>query len=644
MLPSDLGGIAEAIAPRRPRGEATPSPRAQMSIHRITVYASAVLLAALVVPNVIPAQHQHPAAAQPDSRMRPDSAVAQDSAMGGHDMGEMMAGTLGISRTRMGSGTSWLPDSSPMHANHKMWGRWTAMIHGVAFLEYDKQYTRRGDDQLGIIDWEMVMAMRRVGSGMLHLRGMSSLEPVTIGAKGYPLLLQTGESYKGSPLFDRQHPHDLFMELAAMFEQPIASNLAVSLYGGAVGEPALGPVAFMHRPSAQSDPFAPLGHHWQDATHISYGVATVGLYSHRWKVEGSLFNGREPDENRWDFDFRRLDSYAGRLTVNPTGRWSFAGWYGYLDSPEELRPDESTRRYGASALYSGRGWRGGEWATLVMWGANAHGGETEPSAVMESNLELGPRNTVFARYEYVRKGAEDLVIPDAPPEQQYNINSVVAGYIREVGSIWGGTIGVGFRASLNFIPASLEPTYGTTTPGGFAVYLRVRPKRMVMGSEMSGMAAMQMGRDSMAGMQHAGAKDSAMMDSEHMRVMREIYMRMMADPVIRERAAKDTVIQRLMQRMPEGMMGDTTGVHAGHRADSAAADTPEARRAMEFVTLLLSDPQIEARVHADARLHRLWSDPDVQRCLEAMRRLKAAGQPLPAACPAALPAGGKHPH
>jgi hypothetical protein len=604
-----------------------------MSLRRIAVCASVFLLAPLFAPNDARAQHEHPAPARPDTVIRPDAAAAPDSAMGDHAMHEMMAGTLGISHTRMGSGTSWLPDSSPMHANHKMWGDWTIMVHGVAFLEYDKQYTRRGDDQLGLIDWEMIMAMRRVGSGMLHLHGMASLEPATLGGRGYPLLLQTGESYKGRPLIDRQHPHDLFMELGAIFEQPVAPNLAISLYGAAVGEPALGPVAFMHRPSAQSDPFAPLGHHWQDATHISYGVATAGLYSRRWKLEGSIFNGREPDENRWDFDFRRLDSYAGRLTVNPSGRWSFAGWYGFLDSPEELHPEESAHRYGASALYSGRGWRGGEWATLVLWGANAHGGEAEHSAVMESNLEVGRRNTVFARYEYVRKSAEDLVVPGAPPEQQYDINSVVAGYIREVSSIRGGTIGVGVRASLNFIPGSLQSTYGTRTPGGFAVYLRVRPKRMVMGSEMSRMPAMQMRGDSMAGMQHAGAKDSAM-DSEQVRVMQEIYMRMMADSVIRERAANDPVLQQLMQRMPEGMRGDTTGVHAGHGADSAAADTPEARRAMEFVTLLLSDPQIEARVHADERLHRLWSDPDVQRCLETMRRLKASGQPLPAACPA----------
>ena len=450
-----------------------------MSLRRIALCAAVALTTPLLAPDAL-AQHQHPPPARTDTTARRDSAAVMDSAMRHHPSHAMPAGPLGVSHTRMGSGTSWLPDSSPMHAIHRTWGGWSVMLHGVVFVAYNKQYTRRGDEQLGIIDWEMIMAMRRIGSGLLHLHGMVSLEPATIGARGYPLLLQTGESYQGRPLVDRQHPHDFFMELAAIFEWPIAPNLALSLYGGAAGEPALGPVAFMHRPSAQSDPFAPLGHHWQDATHISYGVATAGLYSRGWKLEGSIFNGREPDENRWDFDFRRLDSYSGRLTVNPTPRWSLTGWYGFLDSPEGLRPDESTHRYGASAVYSGRGVLGGEWATLVLWSANAHDGHVQHSAVLESNLELGRQSAVFGRYERVRKSAEDLVVPGALLGEEYDIESLVGGYIREVGSIQGGTIGAGIRASLNFIPRTLEPAYGTRTPGGIAVYVRVRPERMIM--------------------------------------------------------------------------------------------------------------------------------------------------------------------
>jgi hypothetical protein len=446
-------------------------------------------LALLAVPNGASAQRERHAAAKADSA-RADSlakraardtmtampGMAQDS----HSMADMMDDPLGISHVRMGSGTSWLPDSSPMHANHKMWGDWTVMLHGVAFGMYDDQGSKRGDRQPGIVDWEMLMAMRRVGTGMLHLHGMASLEPATIGPRGYPLLLQTGESYKGQPLHDRQHPHDFIMELAALFQQPIARNLAVELYGGPVGEPALGPVAFMHRPSAQNDPFAPLGHHWQDATHISYGVLTAGLYSRLWKLEGSWFNGREPDEDRWDLDLRRLDSYSGRLTVNATGRLSVAGWYGYLASPEGLHPNESVHRYGTSILYGARGIAGGAWASTLLWGANQNSGVVENSFLAETNLEIGLKNAVFARAEYVRKSAEELVLTGVDPSKPFDIPSVLGGYMREIASIPGGSIGVGGLVNVNFVPRAIEPFYGTRTPSGFSVFIRVRPKLMKM--------------------------------------------------------------------------------------------------------------------------------------------------------------------
>ncbi|HEU4642363.1 MAG TPA: hypothetical protein VFS44_07890 [Gemmatimonadaceae bacterium] len=411
----------------------------------------------------------------------PGMAHMAGGSMPARDMQGMMTGPLGISHVRMGSGTSWLPDSSPMHATHFMWGDWTVMLHGVAFGQYDYQGSERGADQLGIVDWEMPMLMRRIGDGLLHLHAMVSLEPATIGAKGYPLLLQTGESYRGEPLHDRQHPHDAVMELAALFQQPVGAGVAVELYAGLAGEPALGPVAFMHRPSAQSDPLAPLGHHWQDATHISFGVVTAGVYGRRWKLEGSAFNGREPDEHRWNLDLRRPDSYSGRLTVNPTGRLSVAGWYGYLSSPEALHPDESVHRYGASMLYAGRGIRGGAWASALVWGANAHGGRVENSALAETNLEIGERHTVFARAEYVRKSAQDLVLPGIDPEREFDVGSLVLGYLREIASIPGGTIGIGGRASMGIVPSAVGRFYGTRTPKGIDIYVRVRPRVMSSG-------------------------------------------------------------------------------------------------------------------------------------------------------------------
>lgn len=414
-----------------------------------------------------------------------------------HDMDSMMAGPLGLSHERMGSGTTWMPDNTRMHANHKMWGDWTIMLHGVAFGQYDHQGSKRGDSQFGVVDWEMLMAMRPVGNGRLHLHGMVSLEPLTIGARGYPLLLQTGESYKGEPLHDRQHPHDALMELAAMFQQPIARNLAIELYGGLAGEPAIGPVAFMHRPSAQSDPLAPLGHHWQDATHISFGVLTGGLYSRSWKIEGSAFNGREPDENRWNLDLRRLDSYSGRVTVNPLREWSLSGWYGYLASPEELHPEESVHRYGAAVLHGGPGYRGGTWTSTLMLARNAHRDQTQTSALGETNLEIGLRNSLFARAEFVQKSAADLVLPGIDPGRRFDVKSLVAGYLREIQPIRGGTIGIGARASMNFIPSAVGRFYGTRTPAGIDVYVRIRPKPMqhVM-KQMPSMPAEHMQHDS----------------------------------------------------------------------------------------------------------------------------------------------------
>src|SRR2546422_5068600 len=286
---------------------------------------------------------------------------------------EMNEGPLGIPESRMGSGTSWLPDASPMHAAQIMLGDWTLMLHGRAFIQYDWQGGRRGGNQLGIANWAMAAASRAMAGGRLEVRSMLSAEPWTIGGRGYPLLLQSGESYRGSPLHDHQHPHDLFMELAALYERAVARNLAVSLYAAPVGEPAVGPAAFPHRPSASDDPLAPIGHHWQDGTHIPFGVLTAGVFTRNTKLEASIFNGREPDENRTNFDYagRALDSYSARLSVNPGAPWSLSAWYAYLKSPEALHPQESLHRLGAAALIAQAVGRRGRWAMALIYGANA---------------------------------------------------------------------------------------------------------------------------------------------------------------------------------------------------------------------------------------------------------------------------------
>src|SRR6266508_3851937 len=289
----------------------------------------------------------------------------------GHEIPPASSAPLGIPDARAGSGTAWLPDASPMHAAHFQRGAWSLMVHGIVAPLYDHQGGPRGDDQFNVINWGMLTAQRPFGrgGGRLALRAMASTDPWTVGSKGYPLLLQSGESYKGAPLHDRQHPHDLWIELAALWERPIGRNVAALLYVAAVGEPALGPPAFQHRPSAESDPFAPLGHHWQDATHITYG------------------------------------------------------------------------------------------------------GATSNSFLLEGDLEMWPGSHFFMRGERVRKTAEDLVIPGPPPDRAYDLTSLVGGYLFQ-----RGTLGLGARGSIGFIPASLAPDYGSRSPLGIAVYGRWRPR------------------------------------------------------------------------------------------------------------------------------------------------------------------------
>jgi hypothetical protein len=411
----------------------------------------------------------------------------------------MRPGPLGIAMTRIGSGTSWLPQAAPMHAQLLSLGSWDLMIHGAEFGMFDQQYGgSRGANAIAGIGWLMGAATHAVGAGQITLRSMLSADPWTSTERGYPLILQSGEEFGGVPLHDRQHPHDLFMELAAVYDAPVANWLAVQAYAAAVGEPALGPVAFPHRPSAESDPFAPLSHHWQDATHISFGVATAGIYTHDIKLEASVFNGHEPDEHRTDIEYDQngptLDSYSGRLTINPEDAWSVSAWYGYLHRPEELEPAVSQHRFGASILNERPFGTGGEWSSAVIYGANLYSNDprVSNSLLAESNLGIDGSNTVFGRIEYVAKSPADLFVatPPAPAANRFDIGSLSVGYARELGSVTPYVAtSIGAVVTLDVIPETLAAAYHTRTPGGFGIYLKIRPARA---HGMGGMQGMEM--------------------------------------------------------------------------------------------------------------------------------------------------------
>lgn len=384
---------------------------------------------------------------------------------------------LGVGMGRMGSGTTWIPDAIEVPSLERMAGGWHLVSHGFLFAQYDYQGGARGASQLGSLNWLMLMASHNLAGGRVQLRTMASLEAGTVGKRGYPLLLQTGESVEGEPLHDRQHPHDFWMELGVLYERAVTRTVGISLFAAPSGEPALGPVAFMHRPSAMDDPMAPISHHWQDATHISFGVLTAGLFGHAWKLEASYFNGREPDEERLGFDRMRLDSWSGRLTLNPSANVSATVGYGYLRSPEEAAPDEPLRRLTGSLLYGRKLGLNGQLAAAFVAGRNTHDGRSTDAFLAEGEAILDRYNTVFARAERVEKSGEDLFLPIGLEDTVFSVTTFSLGYIREIARWRGATIGLGVRGSVNLLPAALAHYYGSRSPMGGALFLRLRPAR-----------------------------------------------------------------------------------------------------------------------------------------------------------------------
>jgi hypothetical protein len=420
---------------------------------------------------------------RPAARASPDAMPGMDmsgtphdhaSTMAGMDHAEhgTMRGALGeYPMSREASGTSWQPEGVPHRGLHEMRGDWTLMLHGNADLIGDAQGGPRGDDRVFGANMLMAMARRPLAGGWLGLRAMTSLDPATIGTRGYPLLLQTGETADGvTPLIDRQHPHDLFMELAASWSVS-AGDASAFLYLGLPGEPALGPAAYMHRSSGEDVPETPITHHWLDSTHITYGVVTLGAIRGALKVEGSAFRGREPDERRWNLESPKLDSYAGRVTFNPTPAWSMQISGGRLESPEALEPGVDQARVTASIAHQSTDARGGWGSLLAVARARNRPGHTLDAALFESTRHLG-QHSAFARLESVEK---DELFEGSDPlaGHVFHVAKLGAGYAIELWRATHASFALGAYGSVSRVPPSLRSAYGETPLGGM-LFARAR--------------------------------------------------------------------------------------------------------------------------------------------------------------------------
>jgi hypothetical protein len=416
----------------------------------------------------------------------------QDHDMQGHDMAGMnhdgMAGMAGMDHsmamtgllgpypmTREASGTAWQPDSAVHNGWHFGAGDWMLMAHGYVTALYDRQGGPRGDSKVFSESMGMLMASRAVGEhGTLGLRAMLSLDPL-MGRRGYPLLFATGETADGKTgLVDRQHPHDLFMELAASYAYDLGNGNAVSIYAGLPGEPALGVPTFMHRVSGMDNPEAPIGHHWFDSTHVTFGVVTAGYSTTKWKLEASAFKGREPDQHRYDIEAPKLDSWSVRAFFNPDENWSLQASTGHLKSPEQLEPERNEQRTTFSATFNKPiGEAGNIAATLAYSIKDLKPGPALHAWLAEADYKWAGVNTVFARAERVQEN-ELFVAPSPLTDQIIPVNKLSVGYARTFPVSAHVSMDIGGLLSTYAYPQKLTPSYGGDGVKSFMLFAKLK--------------------------------------------------------------------------------------------------------------------------------------------------------------------------
>jgi hypothetical protein len=417
------------------------------------------------------------------------------------------------------SGTSAEPASTPVSMIMRSYHGWMLMLHGTASISDTQQHASnptgaipnvcvqnelscpspavtRGGDKLYSTNWIMPMAMRQLGShgqyGQLTLRTMLSLEPATISNRQFPELFQQGETAFGKPIIDGQHPHDFFMEVAALYDLRLGKQTLLSLYAAPVGDPAIGPTAYPHRLSASEDPIAALGHHQEDSTHIAFNVFTGGL-TWRWlRFEESGFHGAEPTEQRWGFqpspNGHAVDSYSSRITFAPTKNLSSQYSIAHIVSPEALYPHEDQQRQTASIIYNRpfgnstpAGTHTNNWSTTLLWGRTKSLTDNgkENSYLLESLLNFRTRNYVWTRIENAGRSNELLIPPGSalPPNfTESPIGHVAAysfGYDRDYRIARHLLAAPGAQFTTYTTPSALVSIYGAH-PFGAVAFVRFR--------------------------------------------------------------------------------------------------------------------------------------------------------------------------
>ena len=497
---------------------------------------------------------------------------------------------------------------------------WQLMQDGVAFFTFNRQGGPRGGEEFKSQNWWMGMASREVGRGMLNLSTMLSLDPATVGKRGYRELFQSGEAANGLPVIDRQHPHDFVGQLAASWRVPLNSRTGLTIAGGPIAEPALGPVFFAHRPSAAENPISPLGHHTFDSSHISMGVVTAALDRGPLMLEGSLFNGREPDDDRWDImDPGALDSWSTRLWLRPNPSWEFQVSHGFLKEPEELEPG-NLRRTTASVGWMRESGETDFTAATIALGRNDKEHGAFHGFLTEATRRVG-LNSLYGRFE-MQQVESGLLLAGRVPESEEiaelrdRVTSLTIGGVRDIWRSSGYEVGIGGDLVFYGVPQRLEQAYGAR-PVSFHVFMRIRPPaRMGRMWNMTLTSAMKHG-----GMSGGGHEGHQMGGAQQMSPATEPSHTDHAPPATTSKPSAGTAEHAGHEMTPPASKASKSAdPHADHNM-TAPASRPAGAPATKAAATQATDPVCGLKVDPNTAPHATHQGETYHFCSEEHRQL-----------------------
>lgn len=299
----------------------------------------------------------------------------------------------------------------------------------------------------------------------LRIDLMGSAEQATVGKIGTPQLLQ-------SENLDAMHAHDTIMALE--FRDTVkfgtSENQKLTFLFAPRGAAAVGPVPYMHRPSAEGNPDSPLGHNLQDGFHDVSTVFGVGFRSRRTFIEATRFSGKAV---KWPLPLHHSDSFGVRVTQGIDDHTDVGASYADVLTPDDAGGAQHERfvsAWIASNYITSRG----TLKSSIIWGQLRSSGHASQNSFLAEAVLQRRFDNIFGRAEILQITPEQLSLVQFPGSERLRwVKAVTLGYERALLKRGYFSLFAGGSLTKDFVPRSFERDYGPRL-GGAKIFLRLR--------------------------------------------------------------------------------------------------------------------------------------------------------------------------